>query len=66
MKKLHILSLASALAIRTATAAFRCSTNSDSKGGPAANTTSPSTTTTVVPGSTSSAMTGQGGPVRYA
>lgn len=61
MKKLHILSLASALAIGTATAGF-AATNTDSTGGPAANTTSPSTTTTVVPGSTSSAMTGPGGP----
>ena len=61
MKKLHILSLASALAIGTATAGF-AATNSDSTGGPAANTTQPSTTTTVVPGTTSSAMTGPGGP----
>ena len=65
MKKLHILSLASALVIGTATAGF-AATSSDSTGGPAANTTSPSTTTTVVPGSTSSAMTGPGGPLRYA
>jgi hypothetical protein len=59
MKKLHILSLASALAIGTATVGF-AATNSDSTGGPAANSSSPSTT--VVPGSTSSAMTGPGGP----
>ena len=44
MKKLHILSLASALAIGTATAGF-AATNSDLTGGPAANTTHPSTTT---------------------
>jgi hypothetical protein len=61
MKKLHILSLAGALAIGTATVGF-AATSSDSTGGPAANTTNPSTTTTVVPGSTSSAMTGPGGP----
>jgi hypothetical protein len=61
MKKLHILSLASALAIATATAGF-AATNSDATGGPNANTTSPSTTTTVVPGTSSSAMTGQSGP----
>ena len=61
MKKLHILSLASALAIGAATAGF-AATGSDSTGGVNANTTSPSTTTTVVPGTTSSAMTGPGGP----
>jgi hypothetical protein len=60
MKKLHILSLASALAIATATAGF-AATNSDATGGPNASTTSPSTTT-VVPGTSSSAMTGQSGP----
>jgi len=60
MKKLHVLSLASALVIGAAMAGF-AATSSDSTGGVNANTTSPSTTT-VVPGTSSSAMTGPGGP----
>ena len=65
MKKLHMLSLASALVIGTATAGF-AATGSDSSNGTNGNAMNP-TSTTMTPGTTTgvqgnSTMTSQNGP----